>query len=265
MTTIDIDHAAAPLLSDEDDEQQMQPGIAAVLEREICLGAPLFLAESSDVVRNEFVRRIYIILAMQAASIWVISILLAESDLVADVLAHYPWIVSVLCASGLVVSALMHRVRGNEPSNGPLLVAYTMFEAHAICLAVLSFEGLEPAFHHALVLAFYWCLFMALYTFQSVFRFHGGYPLVYGTVVLFGILLASTHLFGMPIDRLAYVESILCIVSIVVVYDKLMRFTPYDYVIAVADICTFMFPIANLWFLLKGTRYFGGGADEAEV
>ncbi|KAJ3238103.1 hypothetical protein HDU81_008403 [Chytriomyces hyalinus] len=263
MTTIDMPDT--PLLYDEEEEQQIQPGIAAVLEREICLGAPLFLAESSEVVRSEFVRKIYVIMAAQVGFIWVLSILFAESELVARLLLLHPWIVKALSAVGLVVSVLMHKLRGNEPSNGPFLLAYTVFEAHALCLAVLSFQNLEHNLHYTLVIAFYWFLFMALYTFQPKLRFHGGYPLLYGVVTMLTIVLVLARFFGMRVTGFTYIESIACVVSILVVYDKLMRFTPFDYVIAVADFATFVFPLVNLWVLVRGPWDFGKPSDEGAV
>ncbi|KAJ3247790.1 hypothetical protein HDU77_008441 [Chytriomyces hyalinus] len=227
--------------------QDASPHTAAIKAKSVSRkqSALVFLFQHSESVRFDFIRKFYVILAVQLLFAWLASFVFMDATVKSFAQSNL-WLVENSSFWGLVFSFFLHEQRGNEPSNSHLFVAYSIYQSLTIGLSSAAFNY-ENDLNHFLLLSVYWFIGISFYTYQSYLKFDGVNPYVFGGIVVFLLvwLVEDNGFLGLCFVLFLYGHTLLT------TYDTLRTFTPHDAVIAAVDWNMLLVPIVNGFFLLK--------------
>ncbi|KAJ3106855.1 Transmembrane BAX inhibitor motif-containing protein 4 [Physocladia obscura] len=193
----------------------------------------LLLKECSLVVRLNFIRKVYAILAAQFALTSLVATVMMYSAPVRSFVQSNSWLLflSSFLALGLVIPLICYRKK--EPLNKYLLAAFTLSESYTIGLVCSIYESEKVL--QAAILTFGVFIGLTLYTLQSKRKFEGYAPFLFVslTVLIQAAFLQIFFPFSNAVDLICAVFGavVFCAFIVYDTYQIFEKLTPDEYIL----------------------------------
>ncbi|KAJ3066964.1 hypothetical protein HK102_007521, partial [Quaeritorhiza haematococci] len=195
--------------------------------------------EQADMaIRQEFVRKVYTILAVQLGLTTVVSGIFMSSDAVKEWAINNPWMLWTSMFATIVTMLGLIWKRRSHPTNLYLLGLFTLLESYAIGFIVAFSDQIVVL--KAVILTFALFIGLTLFTLQTKYDFSGMAPFLFGAlwVIIAASFMHMFFSFGSGFE-FALSVGIAILFGGFIVYDTyniFNRLSPEEYIIASVEL-----------------------------